>query len=153
MSLPFITLDTTASTLDSTTAFTWDADVSAVGWLALETTAGATSYLMGTVRAESISFAREMLRNPYGSTWFQAGDGRVGPQSIRVTAEVWSDAATGIAVAAPLVEALRAAAEDAAKVRVVFGTYFIAALASFVRSPIEAGYRVEMVFVTEDGRN
>lgn len=153
MSLPFITLDTTASTLDSTTAFTWDADVSVIGWLALETMAGVSSYLIGTVRAESIAFARELLRNPYGSTWFQAGDGRIGPQLIRVTTEVWSDASTGIAVAAPLVEALRASAEDAAKVRVVFGTYFVAALQSFIRTPIEAGYRVEMVFVTEDGRN
>lgn len=153
MSLPFITLDTTASTLDSTTAFTWDADVTAVGYVALQTSAGAVSYLLGTVRAESISFAREMVRNPYGSTWFQAGDGRVGPQLIRVTAEVWSDAATGIEIAAPLVEALRAAAEDAGEVRVIFGTYFVAALQSFARTPIEAGYRVEMVFVTEDGRN
>lgn len=152
MSLPFITLDTTSVTLDSTTAFTWDADVG-TGYVALQDNAGASAYYIGTLRLEGIAFDREMLRNPYGSSWFQAGDGRIGPQSIRVTAEVWSDAATGIAVAAPLVEALRAAAEDAAKVRVVFGTYFVAALQSFIRTPIEAGYRVEMVFVTEDGRN
>lgn len=152
MSLPFITLDTTASTLDSTTAFTWDADVG-TGYVAVQDNAGASVYYVGTLRLEAFSFDREMLRNPYGNSWFQAGDGRIGPQLIRVTAEVWSDAATGIAVAAPLVEALRAAAEDAANVRVVFGTYNVAALQSFARTPIEAGYRVEMVFVTIDGRN
>jgi hypothetical protein len=152
--IAFTTLDSTLVTLDSTTAFTWDEDApAATGFVALRTSSGSWEFVVGNARAESIEFDRQMLRNPYGSTWFQAGVGTVGPQLVRVTGEVFSSAADGILSAAAEVAALEAAAEDAVLLRVVWGDFNLLALQSFSRSPIEAGYRVDMVFVTESGRN
>jgi len=151
---PFVTLDTTLSTLDSTTAFTWDEDAPALsGLVYFQAASGSWSYIVGNAQADSISFDREMLRNPFGTVWFQAGSGRSGPQLLRVTGEVWSVANDGIVTAAGDVNAVQGNAEDAVLVRVIFGDYDVLALQSFVRSPIEAGYRVEMLFVTASGRN
>jgi hypothetical protein len=150
----FVTLDTTLSTLDSTTAFTWDADaIARNGFVLWQDSTGSWSYIVGNARAESISFDREMLRNPFGSVWFQAGSGRPGPQLLRVTGEVWSVANDGIVTAAGDVNAVQGSAEDAVLVKVIFGDYDVLALQSFARTPIEAGYRVDMVFVTASGRN
>lgn len=152
--ISFVTLDTTAITLDSTTAFTWDEDAPASnGFVIFRAASGAWSFIVGNARAEAITFDRQMLRNPYGTTWFQSGSGTLGPQLIRVTGEVWSAASDGITSAFTTVEDVRMAAEDAVLVRVIFGDYDVLALQSFARSPIEAGYRVEMVFVTASGRN
>lgn len=152
--ISFVTLDTTAITLDSTTAFTWDEDAPASNGIVLfRASTGAWSFIVGNARAEAITFDRQMLRNPYGTTWFQSGSGTLGPQLIRVTGEVWSAASDGITSAFTTVEDVRMAAEDAVLVRVIFGDYDVLALQSFARSPIEAGYRVEMVFVTASGRN
>jgi hypothetical protein len=149
-----ITMDSTLVTLDSTTAFTWDQDVVAgFGFVTITTASSTTISFVGDARAEAIQFDRQMLRNPYGTSWFQSGSGTLGPQLIRVTGEVWSTASDGITSAFTTVEAVRAAAEDAVLVEVSWGTFDILALQSFARSPIEAGYRVDMVFVTESGRN
>jgi hypothetical protein len=150
---PFVTLDTTAITLDSTTAFTWDEDAPASnGYVLFRNALGSWSYIVGNARAEVITFDRQMLRNPYGTSWFQSGSGTLGPQLIRVTGEVWSNASDGITSAFTTVEDVRIAAEDTVLVRVIFGDYGVVALQSFARAPIEAGYRVDMVFVTESGR-
>ena len=151
--ISFVTLDTTAITLDSTTAFTWDEDAPATnGYVLFRNVLGSWSYIVGNARAEVITFDRQMLRNPFGSVWFQAGSGRPGPQLLRVSGEVWSVANDGIVTAAGDVSAVQAAAEDAVLIRVIFGDFDILALQSFARAPIEAGYRVDMVFVTESGR-
>lgn len=149
-----ITMDSTLVTLDSTTAFTWDQDVVAgFGFVTITTASSTTISFVGDARAEAIQFDRQMLRNPYGTSWFQAGSGTLGPQLIRVTGEVWSTASDGITSAFTTVESVRAAAEDAVLVEASWGTFDILALQSFARSPIAAGYRVDMVFVTESGRN
>lgn len=148
-----VTMDSTLVTLDSTTAFTWDQDtvsVTPAGFVDIYVNSTVTR-VTGNARLESIAFNRQMLRNPYGGTWFQAGDGSVGPQLLRVTAEVWDE--TGIVAAATEVEAVRIAAEDSTLVQTPFGEYDVTALQSFSRSPIESGYRVELVFVTTSGRN
>jgi hypothetical protein len=150
VSVPWFTLDRTDVTLDSTTAFTWDEDIfAAFGYVLLFDTADVASAVRGDARAEGISFDRELHRNPFGQSWFTSGGGRLGPQLLRVTLEVWSDS---IANAHAETEALRVRAEDCARVLTSYGEWPILALQSFSRSPIEAGYRVDAVFVTAQGR-
>lgn len=149
----FTTLDTTLVTLDSTTAFTWDEDAPAqAGFVNILDSTNSWSFLVGNARPESIEFDRQLQRNPFGSSWFQSGSGTIGPQLVRVTGEVFSDAANGITSAVALVEDVRVAAEDAVLLRVTWADFEVLALQSFARTPIEAGYRVDMVFVTASGR-
>lgn len=143
-------MDSTSVTLDSTTAFTWDQDVFAVPGLILLQDGSVTTPVRGDVRAEGISFDRELHRNPYGSVWFTSGSDVTNPQLVRVTAEVWS---SSIEVAHADVEAVRVACEDATLLIASYGEWSIAALQSFGRSPIEAGYRLDIVFVTISGRS
>ena len=146
-----VTMDNTTITLDSTTAFTWDQNIvtSPFGFVDLLVSSTKTS-IMAVARAEGITFNRALHRNPYGTTWFQSGDGGMGPQSIRITTEVWDEA--GIDTAAAELETLRGVAETATEIRTPFGQYFVAALQSFTRVPIESGYRVDMVFISSTGR-
>jgi len=149
--LPYFTLDRTDVTLDSTTAFTWDEDAFApFGFVLFTDFFGGASLARGDARAEAIAFDRELHRNPFGQSWFTSGGGRPGPQLLRVTVEVWSDS---IVNANAVAEQLRARVESCERVETSYGSWQIWALQSFSRTPIEAGYRVDLVLVTAQGRN
>lgn len=142
-------MDSTTVTLD-TTSFTWDQDAFATPGLILIQDGSSTKPVRGDVRAESISFDRELHRNPYGSSWFSSGSYVANPQFVRVTAEVW---ASSIEDAHADAELVRVACEDATLLVTSYGEWPIAALQSFSRSPIEAGYRLDILFVSISGRS
>ena len=148
-----ITLDTTASTLDSTTAFTWDADI-ILGIVEIVWATSLASFnlrLLGTLTIDAIEFDRRMYRAPYSNFWFLEGDGRPNAQLVRVSADVWDD--RGITYAQNPLRVYRERSLLTTRVRAAFGSFDVAAMQSYSYTPIESGYRVEIVFVTLNGRS
>ena len=150
----FVTLDTTDSTLDSTTAFTWDADV-LLGIVGIEWQsslfANSNLYVLGTLTIDAIQFDRRLYRAPYSTLWFNEGDGRPNAQLVRVSFDLWDD--RGITYAQNPLRVYRDRAVLATNVRAVFGSFPIEAMQSYAYAPIESGYRVDVVFVTTSGRS
>jgi hypothetical protein len=148
-----LTADSTTVTAD-TTLFTADNDI-VLGLIEIVYPVNATVSrnlrMFGNIAAERLDFNRRMYRAPYGGSWAQEGDGRVGPQLVRATAEIWDD--RGITYAQTALRVNRGYCETATQVRSVWGTYPVAALQQYAYQPIEAGYRLDIVFISTSGRS
>lgn len=148
MSLTHPLFDQTDVTFDSV-AYTWDSGYGIrVG--AARLAGNGSVYLWSRVNARvgQISFDRELFRAPFGTSWWQAGDGLQTAVDVVLDGEV---VAASIGAAAAELELLRAAAEAAVAVQFAFGEFRIAGVRSIVRSPIERGYRVVVTFATAAG--
>jgi hypothetical protein len=148
VSLTHPLFDQTDVKFDST-AFTWDSGYGIrVGQARLA--GGGSAYLWTRVNARvgEIAFDRQLFRAPYGSVWHQAGDGEQLVVDVVLDGEV-VDASIGAAAAE--LEVLRAAMEAASELQVAFGQFGIAGVRSFVRSPIERGFRVTVTLATVRG--
>jgi hypothetical protein len=129
---------------------TWDGGLFA-GFTQWELSNGTRLVIpLSNVRTRPFQFDRRMLRAPFGSTWFQAGDGRRGVEVVTVSVDVVNDAG-GITDAALLANQLAVSAAGVILIDSPFGFFDVLALSSFSRVPIESGYRFDFAFGTLNG--
>jgi hypothetical protein len=140
--------DQTDVTFDSTD-FTWDSGYGIqVGQARLAGNGSVYVWNRVNGRVSEFSFDRELYRSPFRSSWWQAGDGRLNALDVTLDGEV---VAASISAAAAELELLRTAVESAVTVQFAFGEFRVAGVRSFVRSPIERGFRVTVTLATVSG--
>jgi hypothetical protein len=143
------TFDRTDVTFDAEVP-TWDAGLF-YGVAQLEAPNGSKIVLkLANVRTETFTYDKNMFRSPYGTVWHIEGDERRLVERITVQAHVIDDP-SGISDAAITANVVASALPSVVVVESPFGTFNIAALESFVRVPVESGYRLDVTFVTFSG--
>ena len=100
-------------------------------------------------RASAARYDRRAFRGPYGTTWQVEGSGKREPEEFTLSFEVHADT---IEDASPLVRALLAKLGAAVSVSAPIGSFDSAGILSYAQSPIEAGYRLDVVMLAEAGR-
>jgi hypothetical protein len=143
------TFDNDILTFDATVP-TWDAGL-IDGVAQLEAPDGSKIILdLANVRTETFTYDKNMFRSPYGTVWHIEGDERRLVERITVQAHVIDDP-NGISDAAIQASVIATALPSVVVVESPFGTFNIAALESFVRVPVESGYRLDVTFITFSG--
>jgi hypothetical protein len=99
-------------------------------------------------RPAPVEAEREMHRPPYSDAWFVEGDDLRGIERLDLTIEVHDTSGTGIAGASEAVHDLIDALDTATLAEVPFGYFELLGILEWTRSPIEAGYRLDVRLLT-----
>lgn len=93
---------------------------------------------------------RTQYRPPFGTGWKSTGSGHPEPQRVSITVEVGMS--TNLEAIRPTLDAIIADAADAVGIETPLGDWPLEGLITALDQPIQAGYRLDLIFLAGAAR-